>query len=271
MCGESESMRSSTLISGSTILTLAAVCGVATFGYVLVTQAPRSSGGRGWSSRGMMATPGDTPRDIPGLEAALEANPRRGDYWFTLARLYEAADRDDDAKRAWEEAAPRRLANARNRDPQNPHAWFEAGWAYWKLGKTDEAKEPLERAEVLFTEAQSKTALDWGRLGWARKLTGKGQQDAAIAWDRARDIMAKAANSGGIAGDLYDLACYQSLLEDRDTALATLDLAVRSGWRNAGWASHDEDLENIRDDPRFKELILTMRQLEMGVRIEKGP
>lgn len=244
---------------------------MAAFGYILVTQAPQAAaGGRRSSPGSFRLAQGDLPGTIPELEVVLQQRPRSGTAWFRIARLYEAADRDEDAKGAWWKAAEHRLRVA-ERESRNADAWFEAGWAYWKVGEVEKAKDPLERAELLLTELnpESKTEEEWGRLGWARKLLGRDSQESAIAWDRARDIVSRRAIPGGIAGELYNLACYLSLLGDKDKALETLDSAVHAGWRDAGWTAHDDDFGNIKDDPRFTDLIVKMRQAPT-VRTESG-
>jgi mannose-6-phosphate isomerase-like protein (cupin superfamily) len=50
---------------------------------------------------------------------------------------------------------------------------------------------------------------------------------------------------------LYQRACYRALGGDREGALADLAVAVAGDPRTAEWAQEDEDLDAIRDDPRF--------------------
>lgn len=53
------------------------------------------------------------------------------------------------------------------------------------------------------------------------------------------------------AGTLYNLACAEARLGERDAALAHLSDAVAADARFAEYARSDEDLAAVRDDPRF--------------------
>jgi hypothetical protein len=50
---------------------------------------------------------------------------------------------------------------------------------------------------------------------------------------------------------LYHLACAEARQGRTDDALEQLNAAVAQDDRFRGWANEDEDLESIRDDPRF--------------------
>jgi tetratricopeptide (TPR) repeat protein len=54
---------------------------------------------------------------------------------------------------------------------------------------------------------------------------------------------------------LYNLACSRSLQEDIDGALEYLRQALRNGYRDFAWAREDKDLANLREDPRFEQLL----------------
>lgn len=53
------------------------------------------------------------------------------------------------------------------------------------------------------------------------------------------------------AGTLYNLACAEARLGERDAALAHLSDAIAQDARFVAYARDDEDLASIRDDPRF--------------------
>lgn len=53
----------------------------------------------------------------------------------------------------------------------------------------------------------------------------------------------------------YNLACSHALLGQVDEAFGALHKAVDCGYRNIEWMKEDEDLELIRDDPRFQQLL----------------
>jgi len=53
----------------------------------------------------------------------------------------------------------------------------------------------------------------------------------------------------------YNLACRYALLKQRDMALTTLRRAVELGYRDFRFMLQDQDLDSIRKDPRFKQLL----------------
>jgi tetratricopeptide (TPR) repeat protein len=57
----------------------------------------------------------------------------------------------------------------------------------------------------------------------------------------------------------YNLACSYSLLKMPDQSLAALKKAIQLGYREFSFMQKDPDLDFIRKDPRFKELILSLK------------
>lgn len=53
----------------------------------------------------------------------------------------------------------------------------------------------------------------------------------------------------------YNLACSFALLKKTDLALKTLRRAIELGYRDFRYMREDRDLDYIRNDPRFKQLL----------------
>jgi Flp pilus assembly protein TadD len=53
----------------------------------------------------------------------------------------------------------------------------------------------------------------------------------------------------------YNLACSYALLKKSDLALRTLRRAIELGYRDFRYMREDHDLDSIRHDPRFRQLI----------------
>jgi len=53
----------------------------------------------------------------------------------------------------------------------------------------------------------------------------------------------------------YNLACSYSLLKRIEMSLKTLRLAIQLGYSDFRYMKEDTDLESIRHDPRFRQLI----------------
>ncbi len=261
----------------SWIMSLAAACGVGAFVYTLAAGTRRGrevqlTGGGPAVMSTRQASP--LPASIEDKEQMIEQNTRNGRapsgrIHFALAEQYADAERVEDAKKMWDEAAKLRLAGAR-RNPDDPDLWFEAGWSLWRLDRMSEAREPLLEAEKRYSAIppDQKTDPMWYRLGWTRKLLGM-DQDAVIAWSRARDMVARLGPMYDNGVSLYNLACYRALLGEKEAALSALEKAVQAGWTDAARAMHDEDLVPLRDEARFMDAVRKMQG--QPVRIEIGP
>jgi tetratricopeptide (TPR) repeat protein len=54
----------------------------------------------------------------------------------------------------------------------------------------------------------------------------------------------------------YNLACSYALLDRADQSLKTLRRAVELGYRDFRFMREDHDLDSVRQDPRFRQLLL---------------
>jgi tetratricopeptide (TPR) repeat protein len=54
----------------------------------------------------------------------------------------------------------------------------------------------------------------------------------------------------------YNLACSYALLKQSDLAVKTLRRAVELGYRDFRYMLEDHDLDSVREDPRFRDLML---------------
>lgn len=57
----------------------------------------------------------------------------------------------------------------------------------------------------------------------------------------------------------YNLACDYSLLKRAEECLCSLEKAIRLGYRDFGYMKADPDLEYIRQDARYRDLIAANR------------
>jgi tetratricopeptide (TPR) repeat protein len=53
----------------------------------------------------------------------------------------------------------------------------------------------------------------------------------------------------------YNLACSYALLRNVDAALTTLRRAIELGYRDFHYLRQDKDLDSIRQDPRYRQLL----------------
>ena len=51
------------------------------------------------------------------------------------------------------------------------------------------------------------------------------------------------------------MACLYARLGETDRALDTIGRAIGGGYENFRWMQHDPDLDSLRGDPRFQQLV----------------
>jgi tetratricopeptide (TPR) repeat protein len=86
----------------------------------------------------------------------------------------------------------------------------------------------------------------WEASLHAALLARRGDEEAA-----RRAIADALADHGDNPRSLYNVACAEALLGDRDAALEHLAAAAADAPEAREWAQRDEDLESLRGDPRF--------------------
>ena len=58
---------------------------------------------------------------------------------------------------------------------------------------------------------------------------------------------------------LYNVACVLALAGETDRPMELLERAVLPGMANRIWLEHDSDLDSLRDLPRFKAFVATLK------------
>ena len=112
------------------------------------------------------------------------------------------------------------------------------------LGK---AKEGLRKAkDFLKLNPDENRALNLGAFALYRL----GKFDQANRW-----METSLANSPSNSELTYNAASFYSLAGDTNRALAYLKRAADSGCLNLTWLEQDSDLDHIRNNPRFKEIV----------------
>jgi tetratricopeptide (TPR) repeat protein len=89
----------------------------------------------------------------------------------------------------------------------------------------------------------------------ASNLTTKGRLQDGLAVDKRLVALRPADPTAH-----YNLACRYALLRQPDLALHTLRKAVELGYRDFRYMEEDRDLDSIRKDPRFRQLVREYRR-----------
>lgn len=126
---------------------------------------------------------------------------------------------------------------------------------YRSLGREEEAKAAARRAlknaeQHLQLYPDDTRALNLG----CAALIESGDKDRAMHWaERSLAI------DGENPDTLYNVACSYALLGESDQALDCLKRANLRGMSIAEWAQNDSDLASLHDDPRFQELMDSLK------------
>lgn len=110
-------------------------------------------------------------------------------------------------------------------------------------------------------------------LAAPRSLSAKAWFDRAQGlhndehWAEAAEAFGKAYDGGYREGtSAYNAACGYARLNDRDRAFEWLGKAAEAGFDVSSYLGHDDDLDNLRDDPRFRELKKAAREKKADFR-----
>ncbi len=104
------------------------------------------------------------------------------------------------------------------------------------------------RAYEAIVAKDEKNGMAWFRLGYSLHSMGK-FEEAIPAFQRADAV--------GFAPQLskYNIACGYSMTKDKDKAFEALDKLVQSGYGQVAQLKSDTDFDNLREDPRFNEVL----------------
>ena len=116
------------------------------------------------------------------------------------------------------------------------------GYMYGWLGRYEEATDQLKRSVELEPEDYE------ARAALARIYRTTGNQQ------KAHEHYAVAAETAG-RDDEYGQACFEAVSDNLDKAIALLEVALKKGQVQPGWARIDPEFTFLQDDPRFKALI----------------
>ena len=187
---------------------------------------------------------GQTKEAVTAFERALELDPNNFDANLAYARFSVI---EGEAERA-----VMLFKRALESQPEDCQAPLLLDTVLRKLGRIEEATKyswlGIKRAEeaIRAHPENSRPA----QLGSAT-LAALGEKDRAMDWlSRAMAIDPNDANC------IYNAACTYAQMGEAERAVGLLERwCLEAGNEWTGWVEHDTDLDPIRDDPRFKDLM----------------
>lgn len=177
------------------------------------------------------------------FEKAIHLGPNLFEAHYYFARISFEQGKLEQTIRLYEKAM--------EINPQDYQAPLLIAQIYSDFGDEEKAESSRRRGiraveERLQLNPDDTRALYMGANG----LVALGEHKRGLDW--ARQALAFDPDEPMV---LYNVACIQSLANQYDDALDTLEKAVQSGLTHKGWLENDSNLDPLRRSPRFKRLL----------------
>jgi len=149
----------------------------------------------------------------------------------------------------------------------SPGDWNRLGEMHLMDGQTESARTAFARAEQRYVELATRPprsprdqdpnyiASLWHEIGWLRLERLDDEPGAREAFKEGSEIIDVFIRLSPMRNPLYNLACYRAMAGDHDLAIDAFARAIDAGYENHRYASGDRDLDSLRDDPRFQQLM----------------
>jgi beta-lactamase regulating signal transducer with metallopeptidase domain len=99
-----------------------------------------------------------------------------------------------------------------------------------------------------YTREHPSSGRAWFNLGFALHYSSR-HAEAVDAFQKAAELNFRPTTA------TYNIACAHAMLDNTEAALDALEIAVGSGDFHFGQLEGDDDLDNLRDEPRFQALL----------------
>ena len=172
---------------------------------------------------------------IEKFKRVVQLNPRNGHAWDALGTLYKSAGLYKEAILAYQQA----ISN----DPARSLYYHHLGLVYACEGRDEDAIGAFQRV----IEIDPDYSLAHATLGGYYRKMG--------LEELAQKHIGKAMKNIFDSENEYNRACLEAICGNADQAIALLSVALKNKQTYVDWILRDPDLDFIRQDPRFKQLI----------------
>jgi serine/threonine protein kinase/Flp pilus assembly protein TadD len=183
------------------------------------------------------------PEALESGQKATELDPNNHIAYWILGRIYRTMDRDRESVELFEKSL---MIN-----PDFYSAFGDLAMVYERLGEVEKFKEISERALEFYFRHSSKHPDD-GRVHMMYAL-------ALVRAKRIEDAKRVAKKALNLSPDdaimMYNASCFYTMIGEKQLAAQTLKNAVEAGYGNFEWIKRDPDLESIRTEPLYIEIM----------------
>jgi adenylate cyclase len=174
---------------------------------------------------------------------AIELDPSDFIGYWNLGRIYHSTDRDEEAIELYNKVI--------ELNPEFYSAYTDLRMSYTRLSHLDKAKEIINLELKIFPQYLFKHPDDArAHLFFANTLTLAGRNSEA----KSEAATAMELNPSDPLM-MYNLACFYSLLNEKELAIESLQKSINAGHEDYEWFKRDPDLDNIRNEPKYIELL----------------
>ncbi|HSG46267.1 MAG TPA: tetratricopeptide repeat protein [Longimicrobiales bacterium] len=188
---------------------------------------------------------GEVPAAEESFRRAVELDPRLFEARYFHARACFQEGRFAEAADLYREAT---------RVREDYSSSFFRAQSLEALGEKDQAQEAYREA-LAVAQRHMEMNPDDSRAATMRavSLCRIGRVEEGLQW--AQRALELDPEDPGVR---YNAACLYALAGHTDDAIVRLREAVSVGFGNRNWLERDPDLDNLRDDPRFQEIMAEM-------------
>lgn len=174
---------------------------------------------------------------------AIELDPNNHIAYWILGRIYHNMDRDKEAVDLFKKTL---MLN-----PDFYTAYSDLRMVYERLGEKEKKDETLQASLRTLPRYLLQHPDDArGHMLHAVNLVQAGKtEEAKVEASKAIEL------SPGDTVALYNAACFYSSLGEKKLAVETLKNAIIAGWVDYEWIKRDPDLDTIRNEPEYIELM----------------
>ena len=180
---------------------------------------------------------------ITSTKKAIELDPANFVSYWILGRIYHTTDRDSEAIDLYKKAL--------ELNPDFHSAYGDLRMIYERLGEKEKYKEILDKLLELFPKYLSKHPDDArSHIYYATDLAQVGRNEEAKV-----EVVKGLELSPGDPLMLYNAACCYSRMGENKLAVEALKNSMTAGLEDYEWIKRDPDVEGIRNDPGYIELM----------------
>jgi len=173
--------------------------------------------------------------EIQRLKRVVQINPRSGFAWDKLGNLYKSINQFKEAIFAYQQAI--------STNDSKPFYYYHIALVYAASGYQEDAISALQKV----IELDANYGLAHATLGGYYRKMG--------LEELAQNHINKAMKTIFDSENEYNRACFEAICGNADHAIDLLRIALEEKQTSVDWVLRDPDLDFVRNEPRFKQLI----------------